>query len=79
MYTYYMKIYLDNGSVLYGWYKGDEVNTTEVSQKLFNGVVNTVNGITSMTGSNLFFNISHVVAFEIDLKPINKNTKANLK
>lgn len=71
MYTYYMKIYLDGGSVIYGWYKGCETDTTQVSKKLFNGTANTFNGINSMTGSNLFFNISHVVAFEIDLNPIN--------
>lgn len=72
MYTYDIKIYLDNGQKLYGIYKGEEMNTQQVAEKLFVGIrPNTINGITSTEGNNLFFNISHVVAFEIGVNPIN--------
>lgn len=70
MNKWYIKIYLDSGSVVYGVYESDLTNSTEVCEKLFTGA-NVINGISSMTGGNLCFNTSKVSAVEIDIKDIN--------
>mgnify|MGYP001489622458 CR=1 FL=1 len=70
MYKWYIKIYLDSGTEIYGIYESDLASSTRVCEKLFTGRENTINGIASMSGTNLFFNTSKVVAFEISDKNI---------
>lgn len=65
MNKFYIKIYLDSGATLYGFYEGRDLDMRKVSEDLFVADSNTINGISSASGGALFFNISHVSAYEI--------------
>ena len=68
--TWYIKIYMKSGKVLYGNLTGNLKTTDEVAEKMFAGEKDKFNGLCSLMGGfNLFFNIGEVEAFDISDEP----------
>lgn len=67
LYTWKIKIYLSNGEIVFGLYKCDYKNSSEVANKLLSGNDFTFNAILNQDGGGqLCFRLRDVSAMEIN-------------
>ncbi|MGL6174877.1 MAG: hypothetical protein ACRC1P_09770 [Cellulosilyticaceae bacterium] len=65
MFKWYVKIYLSNGNIVYGYIEDDLDNSEDVAAKYFTGNANSFNGIFGMTGGNLLYKVGSIDSVEI--------------